>query len=186
MPAIASAWSVRGDRVRLITRGGHDWTSRFLWIVEAARKNRHQRFVIDSEAVVLGVDGVPDFDALHSRRRDDDVQLYAFDILALAAALVPASYPKFSGKIFSARNAPVSPVFGGWCRSRIVGCRRYTGPQSGAARIDAVSRPSFGWRRRSLPGEVLSGNLPARTFSYQHPHPVARDRVARLHVRFLL
>jgi hypothetical protein len=39
--------------------------------------------VIDGEAVVLGVDGIADFDALHSRRHDDEVQLYAFDILAL-------------------------------------------------------------------------------------------------------
>jgi bifunctional non-homologous end joining protein LigD len=33
--------------------------------------------------VVLGVDGVADFNALHLRRHDDEVQLYAFDILAL-------------------------------------------------------------------------------------------------------
>jgi ATP-dependent DNA ligase len=39
--------------------------------------------VIDGEAVVLGVDGVADFDALHSRKHDEEVQLYAFDILAL-------------------------------------------------------------------------------------------------------
>ena len=35
------------------------------------------------EAVILGVDGFPDFNALHSRKQDDEVQLYAFDILAL-------------------------------------------------------------------------------------------------------
>ena len=29
-----------GDRVRLITRGGYDWTKRFPWIVEAALKSR--------------------------------------------------------------------------------------------------------------------------------------------------
>jgi ATP-dependent DNA ligase len=33
--------------------------------------------------VVLGVDGISDFDALHSRQHDDEVQLYAFDVLAL-------------------------------------------------------------------------------------------------------
>jgi bifunctional non-homologous end joining protein LigD len=33
--------------------------------------------------VVLGVDGVADFDALHSLKHDSEVQLYAFDILAL-------------------------------------------------------------------------------------------------------
>ena len=32
---------------------------------------------------MLGVDGIADFNALHSRRQDEDVQLYAFDILAL-------------------------------------------------------------------------------------------------------
>jgi bifunctional non-homologous end joining protein LigD len=72
-----------GDRVRLITRGGYNWTNRYPWIVEAALKNRFRQFVIDGEAVVLGVDGVADFDALHSHRHDDEVQLYAFDILAL-------------------------------------------------------------------------------------------------------
>jgi hypothetical protein len=32
---------------------------------------------------VLGMDSVSDFNALHSRKHDDEVQLYAFDILAL-------------------------------------------------------------------------------------------------------
>ena len=72
-----------GDRVRLITRNGYDWTNRYPWIVEAALKNRQKQFIIDGEAVILGVDGIPDFNALHSRRQDDEVQLYAFDIMAL-------------------------------------------------------------------------------------------------------
>ena len=32
---------------------------------------------------MLGVDGIADFNALHSRRHDAKVQLYAFDILTL-------------------------------------------------------------------------------------------------------
>jgi bifunctional non-homologous end joining protein LigD len=32
---------------------------------------------------VLGADGIPDFNALHSCKADAEVQLYAFDILAL-------------------------------------------------------------------------------------------------------
>lgn len=39
--------------------------------------------MINGEAVLLGVDGISDFNCLHSRRHNDDVQLYAFDILAL-------------------------------------------------------------------------------------------------------
>jgi bifunctional non-homologous end joining protein LigD len=72
-----------GDRIRLITRGGYDWSARYPWIAESALKNRHRQFVIDGEAVVLGVDGISDFNALHSRKHDDEVQLCAFDTLAL-------------------------------------------------------------------------------------------------------
>jgi bifunctional non-homologous end joining protein LigD len=39
--------------------------------------------VIDGEAVVLGVNGVSDFNALHSRKQNDEVQLCAFDVLAV-------------------------------------------------------------------------------------------------------
>jgi bifunctional non-homologous end joining protein LigD len=52
------------DRVRLITRNGHDWSGRFPWITEAALKNRNRHFAIDGEAVSLKVDGVADFNAL--------------------------------------------------------------------------------------------------------------------------
>ena len=55
-----------GDRVRLITRNGYDWTKRYPWIVESALKNRQKHFVIDGEAVVLG------------RRRDLRFQRAAF------------------------------------------------------------------------------------------------------------
>jgi ATP-dependent DNA ligase len=72
-----------GARVRLFTRNGHDWTGRYPLIVEAALKNQQTSFVIDGEAVLLGVDGISDFNGLHSRQHDDEVQLYAFDILAL-------------------------------------------------------------------------------------------------------
>jgi bifunctional non-homologous end joining protein LigD len=46
-------------------------------------RNRASSFVIDGEAVLLGVDGVSDFDGLHSRKYDAEVQLYAFDALML-------------------------------------------------------------------------------------------------------
>jgi hypothetical protein len=46
-----------GQRVRLFTRNGHDWSDRFPPIAEAALRNRNTNFVIDGEAVLLGVDG---------------------------------------------------------------------------------------------------------------------------------
>jgi len=70
-----------GDHIRLITRNGYDWTKRYPWIVESALKNRQKHFVIDGEAVILGVDGISDFNALHSGRHNEEVQLCAFDIL---------------------------------------------------------------------------------------------------------
>ena len=59
----------RGKRVRLFTRNGHDWSDRFPLIAEAVLRNRNASFVIDGEAVLLGVDGRSDFNGLHSRTR---------------------------------------------------------------------------------------------------------------------
>jgi bifunctional non-homologous end joining protein LigD len=70
------------NRVRLLTRNGHDWSDRYPWIVDAARRLRQKQFVIDGEAVVLGVDGISDFGALYSHQHDAEVQFYAFDMLA--------------------------------------------------------------------------------------------------------
>jgi len=70
------------DRVRLITKGGLDWTRRYPWIVESALKIRSNQFILDGETVVLGVDGMSDFQALHSRKHDHEAQFYAFDIQA--------------------------------------------------------------------------------------------------------
>src|SRR5215467_6718921 len=58
-------------RVRLISRGGHDWARRFPLIVTAALKLRQEHFVLDGETVVLGPDGVSDFGALHSGRHNE-------------------------------------------------------------------------------------------------------------------
>jgi bifunctional non-homologous end joining protein LigD len=38
-------------------------------------------FVLDGEAVLIGGDGRSDFDGLHSRKHNDEVQFYAFDVL---------------------------------------------------------------------------------------------------------
>src|ERR1700759_37985 len=72
-----------GARVRLITRGGYDWTKRFPWIAEAALKNRQSHFVIDGEGGILGGCCRSDFNALHSNRQNGQVQLCAFDVLAM-------------------------------------------------------------------------------------------------------
>ena len=72
-----------GERVRLITRGGNDWARRCPSIVEAARKNAQGRLVIGGEVIIRGVDGISDFNALHSGKQNAEVQLFAFDVLAI-------------------------------------------------------------------------------------------------------
>jgi bifunctional non-homologous end joining protein LigD len=44
--------------------------------LEADLKNRMKQFVIDGEAVIPGVDGRSDFDALHSGKHDDEVRSF--------------------------------------------------------------------------------------------------------------
>jgi bifunctional non-homologous end joining protein LigD len=72
-----------GNRARVFTRRGFDWTGRFPWIEDALRSLRAQSATIDGEAVFCGEDGVSVFEKLHSRAYDDQVFLYAFDLLEL-------------------------------------------------------------------------------------------------------
>lgn len=48
-----------GDRVRLFTRRGFDWTERYPRIVAAARKIKARSCTLDGEAVCVEENGVP-------------------------------------------------------------------------------------------------------------------------------
>jgi ATP-dependent DNA ligase len=72
-----------GSEVRLYSKSGLDWTWRFPGSPRA-RKKRKAQFIIDGESLVLGIDGISDFNALHSGKYNDRAQPYAFDCLALA------------------------------------------------------------------------------------------------------
>lgn len=74
--------------VRLITRGGDDWTTRFPKIVEAAEKLGVGTAILDGEAVVLDDQGMSDFSALQrslggrgGKRAFSEAVLFAFDLL---------------------------------------------------------------------------------------------------------
>lgn len=74
--------------VRIITRGGHDWTHRFPTIAEAARKLGVGTAILDGEAVVLNKDGHADFGALQrslggrgGKRASTEAVFFAFDLL---------------------------------------------------------------------------------------------------------
>jgi bifunctional non-homologous end joining protein LigD len=79
---------IEPNSVRIITRGGHDWTERFPAIAAAARKLGVGTAILDGEAVVLDAAGRSDFGALQrslggrgGRQASDDAILYAFDLL---------------------------------------------------------------------------------------------------------
>jgi bifunctional non-homologous end joining protein LigD len=76
--------------VRIITRGGHDWTDRFPTIVAAAKALGVSNAVFGGEAVVLDEQGRSDFGALQrslggrgGKRISTEALLYAFDLLYL-------------------------------------------------------------------------------------------------------
>jgi ATP dependent DNA ligase domain len=73
----------RDGRVRLFTRRGFDWTERYPLISDAVAALRTALAVVDSEAVWCDGAGVAVFERLHSRAYDDQVFLYAFDLLEL-------------------------------------------------------------------------------------------------------
>ncbi|WP_042776643.1 non-homologous end-joining DNA ligase [Sinorhizobium fredii] len=77
-------------RVRIITRGGYDWTERFPSIADEARRLAVKTAIIDGEAVVLDDKGRSDFGMLQralgrlpSSYEAGAIVLFAFDLLYL-------------------------------------------------------------------------------------------------------
>src|SRR6516165_4801024 len=69
--------------VRLITRNGNDFTSRFPIIVAAVTALPAQSFLIDGEAIVTNGDGLAVFDLIRHKRHGDTAVLVAFDLIEL-------------------------------------------------------------------------------------------------------
>ncbi|HEV7436838.1 MAG TPA: non-homologous end-joining DNA ligase, partial [Pseudorhizobium sp.] len=82
---------VETNGVRIITRGGHDWTHRFPGIEAAAREFMPNTMILDGEAVVLNEQGAPDFGRLQNslggrggKLPAGNAILFAFDLLYLS------------------------------------------------------------------------------------------------------
>lgn len=74
--------------VRIITRGGHDWTDRFPTIVAGARELAVATAILDGEAIVLDEQGRSDFGMLQQslggrggERTSNEAIFMAFDLL---------------------------------------------------------------------------------------------------------
>jgi bifunctional non-homologous end joining protein LigD len=75
-----------GDRVRVFSRGGYDWTDRVPLIAKALAALPVSSLTLDGEGVVCGPDGVSDFARLRTavgRMGSRDAFLYAFDLLEI-------------------------------------------------------------------------------------------------------
>ena len=72
-----------GNRVRLYTRRGYNWSHRFPLIVDGVMRLKVRSVMIDGEAVVCAPDGRSDFDKLRTHGYDDQVVLYAFHLIEL-------------------------------------------------------------------------------------------------------
>ena len=69
--------------IRLLTRNGHDWASRYPLIVEAVNHLRVRSVLIDGEVVCCDDRGLATFQLLRLRWNEPKAFLYAFDLLEL-------------------------------------------------------------------------------------------------------
>ncbi|RVH07858.1 ATP-dependent DNA ligase, partial [Sinorhizobium meliloti] len=81
---------IEPGRVRILTRGGYDWTERFRTIVDDARRLAVKTAILDGEAVVLDDQGRSDFGMLQralgrlpSAVEAGAIVFFAFDLLYL-------------------------------------------------------------------------------------------------------
>ncbi|MBB6411953.1 ATP-dependent DNA ligase [Mesorhizobium sangaii] len=71
--------------MRIFTRNGHNWTSKYRSLVGAAKRLGVENAIMDGEIVVLNEAGLSDFAALRKAitRREQDLYFVAFDLLHL-------------------------------------------------------------------------------------------------------
>ncbi|MCA1748774.1 MAG: DNA ligase D, partial [Sphingomonadales bacterium] len=74
-----------GDKVKVYTRSGLDWTEKFSNVAEAVAALDLPGALLDGEIVALDKDGNPDFSALQKRLKQgkDGFTFFAFDLLEL-------------------------------------------------------------------------------------------------------
>jgi len=87
--------------VRLFTRNGNDFTSRFPLAVDAVARLPAHSFLLDSEAIVTNERGLAVFDLIRHQRHGNDAVLIAFDLI------------EFEGE--DLRRTPIEQRKQNWC-----------------------------------------------------------------------
>jgi bifunctional non-homologous end joining protein LigD len=70
-----------GGQVRLLSRHGHDLTSRFPTIASGLVGLEAGTAILDAELIAMNAEGLPDFSALHRRSGDAHLAVWVFDLL---------------------------------------------------------------------------------------------------------
>jgi bifunctional non-homologous end joining protein LigD len=74
---------IDGSKVKLITRGGHDWSAKMPALVKAVQSLELKSTWLDGEIVVIGKNGMPEFNALQNafdRSRTESIDYFLFDL----------------------------------------------------------------------------------------------------------
>jgi ATP dependent DNA ligase domain len=120
--------------IRLITRRGNDWTSRYPLVAEAVNHLKVRSCLIDGEVVYCDEKGVAAFQLLRHRRSEPKAFLYAFDLLELNGTTARAD----RGTQGNAGKHPAEEP--AWCEPE-----RAPGALGRGCRIPA-RLPRWGWR----------------------------------------
>ena len=97
--------------VRLLTRKGHDWTSRFPQIAAAVNALRCRSCLVDGEAVCCDDAGVAIFEWLRRRANGGTAFLYAFELVELDGKRSAARADRGAqGRAGEARGTTPSPA----------------------------------------------------------------------------
>jgi len=130
---------VDGERVRLFTRNGHDWTSRLKPVAAAVARLGPGRSWLDGEIVVTNDAGLPDFGLLQKaidNARTRHVQFFVFDLpfhdgrdlravpLWSRRALLRAwldAHPSEGVRLSESFDAPASAVLAAACKLGLEG-----------------------------------------------------------------
>lgn len=167
--------AVSGDAVRLYTRSGLDWTSKFPTIARALSQLHLKDVLLDGEVAVARADGRTDFSSLQRSLEGgaaDGVTYFVFDVLAAGDEDLrrhPLSDRKKRLDKVLARAAPPiarSPVFDGE-GARVLAAFGKQGLEGAISKqLDApyTSGRTDAWRKVKLVNEqefVIVGSLPS-------------------------
>jgi hypothetical protein len=161
-----------GAVVRIYSRNAINWTDRFSTIAAVAATLEAHSFTIDGEAVVIGPDGIAQFDELRRRNGAERAMLYGFDLIELngvdlrcrpllerKAALADLIGGTKAGIILKRHG--VHARLSAWCGRRRIEAGRLILPLGAAPRLDQDQEPGLHRRAARAQPELEQVRSPA-------------------------